>query len=476
VMSTRTNVSARNFRNGVRRARGFRELTQHGTSEVLSHVSTSTSHFFSSRPCDELPWWPKGVRRQAQLVLRRREIAALTSYKLPFRMKVRDLPLSLACFMGHASHAAQAWTHDLSSLEVGFLHRHVPRCCVGTSQSQPRRPSTSSRSESTLIYAEYSRDRQSWALANASAEALDLEEQLVNGQSNVGAVSSRSGRRPPVAAADSPEGKSSPFLLQRRRITHSPDQVAKTTLGDIMSMGLITGTGSPPASSAVNGDGIGGLSRTAEEDTLAKRYGIRHPLDRMALTANGNLQRLICSYYDAPVSVTLDRQYRERDLDLANRSEQGDNSQTIEEPTEAPRNGDRARSATNADSSSASHVWHRVVHLSVFDRTFCTATSVITVHDPTCQALVESGKVGLGQLFRYLDLLPEFTLLGAGRMDEPATSSQTPRQATESTRTHYTREGGGGDFWREYRLDCNELSCYIREEFCPGLWDLRPLP
>jgi hypothetical protein len=271
-------------------------------------------------------------------------------------------------------------------------------------------------------------------------------------------------------------------VLQRRRITHSPDQVAETTLGDIMSMGLITGTGPPPASSAVNGDGgIGGLSRAAEEDTLAKRYGIRHPLDRMALTANGNLQRLICSYYDAPVSVTLDRQYRERERDLDIRGEQDDNSQTIDEPTGAPLNGDRARSAANADSSSASHVWHRVVHLSVFDRTFCTATSVITVHDPTCQALVESGKVGLGQLFRYLDLLPEFTLLGAGRMDEQATSSQTSQRAdqndaTESIQKHATREGGGGNFWREYRLDCNELSCYIREEFCPGLWDLRPLP
>jgi hypothetical protein len=244
-----------------------------------------------------------------------------------------------------------------------------------------------------------------------------------------------------------------------------------------MSMGLITGTGSPPASSVVNG--IGGLSRAAEEDTLAKRYGIRHPLDRMALTANGNLQRLICSYYDAPVSVTLDRQYRERDRDF--RGEQDGNSQTIDTPTEAPLTGDRARSAANADSSSASHVWHRVVHLSVFGRTFCTATSVITVNDPTCQALVESGKVGLGQLFRYLDLLPEFTLIGAGRMDEQATSSRTSRRAdhndaTESIPTHPTREGGGGNFWREYRLDCNELSCYIREEFCPGLWDLRPMP
>lgn len=242
-----------------------------------------------------------------------------------------------------------------------------------------------------------------------------------------------------------------------------------------MSLGLITGTGPPPsAASAAVGGG-------AAEHTLAKRYGIHHPLDRMALTANGNLQRLICSYYDSPVSVTVDRQYRERDL----RVEEEDSQRPTKEPSDTPLNGERGRGAAAAYSdspTSSSHVWHRVVHLSVFDRTFCTATSVITVHDPTCQVLVESGQVGLGQLFRYLDLLPEFTLIDAGSMDGHVASLGTTRQqgnpndGTEPLQTHPAREGGGGNFWREYRLDCNELSCYIREEFCPGLWDLQPLP
>jgi hypothetical protein len=250
-----------------------------------------------------------------------------------------------------------------------------------------------------------------------------------------------------------------PFVLQRRVIAHSPDQVAATTLGDIMSMGLITGNvgssslaaSASAASGSLIGNRSGAAMASSQEESLAERYGIDHPLDRMALTANGNLQRLVCSYYDSPVSVTLDSQHRS-------------DPPTMMTPV--------------GNAGSVSQVWHRVVHLSVFQKTFCTATSVITVHDPACQALVESGRVGLGQLFRYLDLLPEFTLLGAGKFPAATTASPSGEREEKGTTTRgkVHLQSGGGNFWREYRLDCNELSCSIREEFCTRLWDLWPGP
>lgn len=46
---------------------------------------------------------------------------------------------------------------------------------------------------------------------------------------------------------------------------------------------------------------------TADGGTLVEKYGISSRLDRMALTANGNLQRLFSSYYDAPVHVVIDK-------------------------------------------------------------------------------------------------------------------------------------------------------------------------
>jgi len=46
---------------------------------------------------------------------------------------------------------------------------------------------------------------------------------------------------------------------------------------------------------------------TTDGGTLAEKYGIQSRLDRMALTANGNLQRLFSSYYDAPIHVVIDK-------------------------------------------------------------------------------------------------------------------------------------------------------------------------
>jgi len=148
---------------------------------------------------------------------------------------------------------------------------------------------------------------------------------------------------------------------------------------------------------------------TSSTYSLSKRYGIHHPLDRMAVTANGNLQRLFSSYYDAPVTVIVDHCI--------------------------PTSGDSC--------------WDRRVQLQVYGQTFCVADSRIQVHSLHCKQLVESGQVGLGQLFRYLNILPEFALQDAGP----------------------TEEGG---FWRNYTLTCADVSCSITERFCPGVWDLKP--
>ena len=60
------------------------------------------------------------------------------------------------------------------------------------------------------------------------------------------------------------------------------------------------------ASSSSSGSGTGLVTTAIPSGSLANRFGIVNPLDRMALTANGNLQRLVSSYYDAPVQVVVD--------------------------------------------------------------------------------------------------------------------------------------------------------------------------
>lgn len=190
-----------------------------------------------------------------------------------------------------------------------------------------------------------------------------------------------------------------------------------SSLGDIMhsSPSPTTSTDSP-----VLKDGL----VTSPTQSLSKLYGITDPLDRMAITANGNLQRLFSSYYDAPVRVVMDYC--------------------------RPTTNKEDEECELSSSSLPDKCWDRRVHLTVHDQTFCTADSFIRVHDVDCQALVESGQVGLGQLFRYLDILPEFELLQAG---------PTPQ----------------GGCWRNYTLSCKYVTCHIHEVFISGAWEIVPL-
>lgn len=67
----------------------------------------------------------------------------------------------------------------------------------------------------------------------------------------------------------------------------------------------------------------------------------------------------------------------------------------------------------------------------------------IEVHSEECLEAVEQRKVGVGQLFRYLNVLPTFRLLKAGR-------------------------DTNGSLWREYTLSCPQLTCTFTEVFSPG--------
>ena len=188
---------------------------------------------------------------------------------------------------------------------------------------------------------------------------------------------------------------------------------------------------------------LGDIMNTGQEhddpsSTLASKYGITNPLDRLLLTANGNLQRLVASYYDAPVTVVVQSCTPRRSLTV------------VAQPT---------TTIVAAAAACPPQIWDRCVQLQVLGRTFVTAQSVIVVHDPVCQQLVQSGTVGLGQLFRHLNLLPEFEL-----------------HAACSCSNNNDNSGGGGRLqWREYTLRCRELTCRIVETFEPNVWDVERL-
>ena len=91
------------------------------------------------------------------------------------------------------------------------------------------------------------------------------------------------------------------------------------------------------------------------------------PLQRVLLTANGNVQRIISSYYNAPVNVDI----------LYNRKE---------------------------SSAHEKSVFTRSVNIRVKDQICCRAVSTVHIHDEEVLKLVEEQGVGIGQLFRHVVL------------------------------------------------------------------------
>ncbi|CAE6485207.1 hypothetical protein AG1IA_01836 [Rhizoctonia solani AG-1 IA] len=134
-------------------------------------------------------------------------------------------------------------------------------------------------------------------------------------------------------------------------------------------------------------------------------------IERVALSAKGDLQRTLSAYFSHPISVA--RGYTSPD--------------------------------PSAPISSASHATPleqiRSVDLICRGRIVCMCTSTVTMTSPAAAQLVLVDKYPIGQVFRALGTGPAFQLLDVG-----------------------LTEGGKG-LWRVYTLKTDEFQCRIREEF-----------
>ena len=114
------------------------------------------------------------------------------------------------------------------------------------------------------------------------------------------------------------------------------------------------------------------------------------PIERVLLSANGNLQRLVSSYLNAHVTVTVQH------------------------------------------STKKSHgVYEREVALLAQGQQFGVATSTVTLSREDCIDAVDRRGVAIGQMFRHLNIMPRFTLHSFGE------------QADGRFWREYTLEGSG---------------------------------
>ncbi|KAL3792516.1 hypothetical protein ACHAW5_005145 [Stephanodiscus triporus] len=212
---------------------------------------------------------------------------------------------------------------------------------------------------------------------------------------------------------------------------------------------------------------------TGEADGLVSRFGCDFsPMERIALTANGNLQRIFSSYYDAPVRVHVDRCSRRR------RRRGGGGGDCDGDGDDGDGDGD------------GDAVWDRVVRIQVRGVYVCRATSVIRVRCSKCRTLIEEGTVGIAQMFRHLNRLPTFSLLDAGRRTAEGTEGGGGRRGSagdgRAEREQNGEDGpslrdddddddklfGLGGVWRTYELRSEEMTCLIHEEFRRDAWHI----
>lgn len=262
------------------------------------------------------------------------------------------------------------------------------------------------------------------------------------------------------------------------------DIVGPGTLGDIMSgtpdasqitikksssRSTLSTTNSiyPSSSSSKVIDGL----VTKEGGELNTRFKCNFsPMERIALTSNGNLQRIFSSYYDAPVHVHID--FCERRTSATNDSGDGSSKFMDYNGTDTYNDFDMNNYHQLLHNNTSGAIWDRIVHIHTHGQTICKATSIISVKDPECIRLIENGTIGLGQLFRYLNRLPTFSLVDAGRRSRTIIDSSSSSLSISDNDNDALFDGG---IWRTYELKCEEMTCLIHEQFHKDAWNISPL-
>ncbi|KAI8828357.1 hypothetical protein BJ741DRAFT_626667, partial [Chytriomyces cf. hyalinus JEL632] len=139
------------------------------------------------------------------------------------------------------------------------------------------------------------------------------------------------------------------------------------------------------------------------------------PLERILLTANGNVQGILTAFYNLPITVKILK--NEKTFPSAKNALTLDPPQLPDSQIVSPKSATQPQILAEFD---------RKPQILCNNRVICTATSTD----------------GIGQLFRYMNILPDFELIRVGR-DE-----------------------SGENFWRVYSQSSGDnVHCVLKEVF-----------
>jgi hypothetical protein len=182
----------------------------------------------------------------------------------------------------------------------------------------------------------------------------------------------------------------------------------------------------------------------------AKTTSISYPwptevngLERIALSAQGDLQRVLSAFFARPIVIAL--VYSHTVCQASSKSA----AELITNPTP---------SIIASASPSSPIVQTRQVHLQCAGKIVCTATSTVRVTSPECAYLFLQEKYAIGQMFRRLEKVPAFELLevGLGPVDD---NDKDPGALST------TKDKKSIQLWRKYTLTIPDFECEILEVF-----------
>ncbi|KAL0955143.1 hypothetical protein HGRIS_004057 [Hohenbuehelia grisea] len=177
-------------------------------------------------------------------------------------------------------------------------------------------------------------------------------------------------------------------------------------------------------------------------------------LERIMLSAQGDLQRTLSAFFDTPLTVTTTYSHTFTHVSP------GLPAVPLNLPN-AP--------ALAAASAATPIVQTRQVLLQCLGTTACTATSAVRIMSPRAAHLFLEEKYAIGQMFRKLEMLPAFELLEVGFGNAPAAPSSTLSSANHDEHAHGDAKERYADrskqVWRIYKLSVPEFECEILEVF-----------
>ncbi|KAH9479695.1 hypothetical protein JR316_0008290 [Psilocybe cubensis] len=181
----------------------------------------------------------------------------------------------------------------------------------------------------------------------------------------------------------------------------------------------------------------------------AKTTSISYPwpaevngIERIALSAQGDLQRVLSAFFARPIVIALVYSETTRQKSLQSPME------PVQTPTEA---------IIQSASPESPITQTRQVHLQCAGKIVCTATSTVRITSPDCARLFLQEKYAIGQMFRRLEKVPAFELLSVAL--GPVKGERQPSSSFTVSKDDSKQ------LWRKYTLVIPNFECEILEVF-----------